>query len=151
MKVSFMQTTFPGIKKCCLTCQHANRKSLHPHAASFQVICENPDSYENGFVHLARDFCSDKLYSQISIQDLLKDLGDILTHHYGKFDMVIGATKSVIEGKPFKVDNKTLEGNALEYTIAELEDIKNGFWRSLDLLRFFLAECLLTQDQKPEA
>lgn len=132
------------IKKCCLTCRSANRKNLHPYAASFQVMCEHPTSPEGNKVHLARDFCYDKYYSPISFQDLLKDLKLILEIHYDKFDYAIEAIEALIEGKPYSTGGHKIE-NIPEYTLAELEDIKNGFGRSLGLLQFFLAECLPAQ------
>lgn len=135
------------IKKCCLTCEHANRKNLHPYAASFQVMCECPGSSEETQVHLARDFCYDKYYSPISLQDLFSDLKEILQENHEKFDYAIEATEAMIEGKPFRTAGMHIE-NIPDYTLAELEDIKNGFGRSLGLLQFFLAECLTsTQHQ----
>lgn len=98
---------------------------------------------------MARDFCHDKYYSAISLQDLFKDLKEILEFNHEKFDYAIEATEANIEGAPFFVDGEPIESTA-EYVLAELKDIKNGFGRSLGLLRFFLEECLLTPDQSSE-
>lgn len=138
------------IKKCCLTCKHANRRQLYPYAASFQVMCECPENPEQNFVHMARDFCHDKFYSSIGLGDLLNDLKENLEYHQEKFDYAIDATEAVIEGKSFSVDGQQVV-NISEYTLAELEDIKNGIGRSVGLLQFFLAECLSPSQDQPSA
>lgn len=109
-------------------------------------MCECPGAPTENQVHIARDFCGDKHYLAISLQDLFKDLKEILEYNNEKFDYAIEATEAMIEGKPFVTGGQKIE-NIPEYTLAELGDIKNGFGRSLGLLQFFLGECLLTQDQ----